>query len=510
MHVRIQYISNLILILLGVTFSQNKPFPQALDYDHCIKPDVVTQEDLNTTVKNFYDYWKDAYLQPSNGQTPGGWYIYSHPGDPDKKSVSEAHGYGMIIMALMAGYDDSARVYFDGMYAMYNDHRSTVDHDLMSWIISPDEDPADDEDNATDGDMDIAYALLLANAQWGSDGAINYLAEAKRIITDGTKESNTNHTRLMLGDWWFYDSKWEWATRSSDWMTDHLRAYFTATQDSFWLASADTIYSMVAAITENYAPATGLMPDFVDQEKPQPAPPNFLESEYDGSYNWNACRFPWRIATDFAHYGTEEAKAALNTILAWLKPATANNPANIKPGYFLDGTPIPDRDYTSNAFTAPLIAACIVDSAHQAYLNVGWSLIKGIHDNYYADTINLLCQLLISGNWWYPSQTTSLIHHHGPANILPAGIYLAQNYPNPFNPTTVISYFVGAQNATPVQVQLVIYNVLGQKVQTLVNSKQQAGKHTVTFDASGLSSGIYYYRLSTGVFTQSRKMIVLR
>ncbi len=64
----------------------------------------------------------------SNGHTPEGWYIYSLPDNSEKKTISEAHGYGMIIMALMAGYDDSARVYFGGIYAMYNDHRSAIDH----------------------------------------------------------------------------------------------------------------------------------------------------------------------------------------------------------------------------------------------------------------------------------------------------------------------------------------------------------------------------------------------
>ena len=507
MHFRIQYIGSLIIIFWGLTFSQNRPFPQALDYDHCIKPDIVTQEDLNTTVKNFYDYWKDAYLRPSNGQTPGGWYIYSHPDDPDKKTVSEAHGYGMIIMALMAGYDDSAKIYFDGMYAMYNDHRSTIDHDLMSWLISPDEDPADDEDNATDGDMDIAYALLLANDQWGSDGAIGYLAEAKRIITNGTKESNTNHTRLMLGDWWFYDSKWEWASRSSDWMTDHLQAYYQVTGDTFWLNLADSIFGIVNHIRQNYSPATGLMPDFIDQGEPQPAPPNFLESEYDGQYNWNACRFPWRMATDFAHYGSGKAKAAIDRILSWLKPATGDNPANIKPGYFLNGDPLPGRDYTSNAFTAPFIAACIVDSAHQQYLNDGWSLIKDVHDDYYADTINLLCMLLISGNWWHPEQTTSLVHLDDHSDMALKNLHLAQNYPNPFNPVTIIHYRVSSAE----KVCLTVFNSLGQKVATLVNQKQAPGEYEIKFDASRLSGGVYFYRLTQGkVNSEIRKMIVLR
>jgi hypothetical protein len=86
-------------------------------------------------------------------------------------------------------------------------------------------------------------------------------------------------------------------------------------------------------------------------------------------------------------------------------------------------------------------------------------------------------------------------------------INVNQNYPNPFNPTTVISW----QLAVGSHVELNIFNVLGQKIATLVNEKQTAGTHTIEWDASKVSSGIYYYRLTTdqGYF-QVRKMMVLK
>ncbi len=90
---------------------------------------------------------------------------------------------------------------------------------------------------------------------------------------------------------------------------------------------------------------------------------------------------------------------------------------------------------------------------------------------------------------------------------VPAGYALEQNYPNPFNPSTAISYQLSAIS----DVQLTVYNALGQKIRTLVNSKQEAGPHTVTFNAAGLASGVYYYKLSAGNNTiQTRKMILLR
>jgi hypothetical protein len=89
---------------------------------------------------------------------------------------------------------------------------------------------------------------------------------------------------------------------------------------------------------------------------------------------------------------------------------------------------------------------------------------------------------------------------------LASNYQLHQNYPNPFNPSTKITFTL----PKPEHVTLAVYNTLGQKVATLLNTRMTAGSHDVTFDASTLPSGIYFYRIQAGEFSQVRKMVLLR
>jgi hypothetical protein len=91
-------------------------------------------------------------------------------------------------------------------------------------------------------------------------------------------------------------------------------------------------------------------------------------------------------------------------------------------------------------------------------------------------------------------------------NEIPTTYRLEQNYPNPFNPSTTISYALPKAGV----VKVVIYNILGQEVKTLVNQFQSAGAHEVSFDASRLNSGIYLYSLTSGSFKQVKKMMLLK
>jgi hypothetical protein len=90
--------------------------------------------------------------------------------------------------------------------------------------------------------------------------------------------------------------------------------------------------------------------------------------------------------------------------------------------------------------------------------------------------------------------------------IIPTSFSLSQNYPNPFNPATTIKYDL-PQNSN---VTLKVYDILGKEVATLVNENEQAGTYTVKFNANNLASGIYFYRINAGSFSQTKKFILMK
>ncbi len=103
----------------------------------------------------------------------------------------------------------------------------------------------------------------------------------------------------------------------------------------------------------------------------------------------------------------------------------------------------------------------------------------------------------------FVGHTSDIVEHN---TEIPATYSLSQNYPNPFNPATTINFSIPKAG----NVSLKVFNVLGQEVKTLVNGYQQAGKYTVSFDASSLTSGVYFYSISSESFNQVKKMLLLK
>ncbi len=110
---------------------------------------------------------------------------------------------------------------------------------------------------------------------------------------------------------------------------------------------------------------------------------------------------------------------------------------------------------------------------------------------------------------WYPSDKATWLVTNVESKIgneIPKNYSLSQNYPNPFNPTTVINFSVPKTS----KMELAVYNVLGQKVAILINKELSAGSYHFNFDASKLTSGIYFYKLQTENYSETKKMMLVK
>ena len=391
-------------------FAQNFPFPQHVNYTAGILPNNVSQSSMDSTVSSYWSTYSSRYIKSAGG-SPTRYYIAYNlegQGDTGASTVSEAHGYGMVLCAYMAD-----KTHFDGMYRFYKDHPSQNNSWLMAWQQDTSFNDMNGADSATDGDMDIAYSLLLADRQWGSGGSINYLHEATNMI-NAIMQSDVNQTQwtLRLGDWATTGTSqgynYSTATRPSDFMIDHLRSYYEATGDSRWNNVINQIYSIVNTIYNNNSPNTGLIPDFVVYNGTTylPAPANFLEGSNDGKYSYNSCRTPWRFATDYVVSGSSSILSEMRRMNGWIQGSSGGNASHIYPGYSLGGTAL-DTSYTDDSFTTPFGVVALIDSTNQAWANTMWTWIaaRGINtgDGYFGNSITMQSIILISGNWWKPS-----------------------------------------------------------------------------------------------------------
>ena len=101
---------------------------------------------------------------------------------------------------------------------------------------------------------------------------------------------------------------------------------------------------------------------------------------------------------------------------------------------------------------------------------------------------------------------TDVLEDFEQVSTLPSTFSLSQNYPNPFNPTTTITFALPMRS----QVNMTLYNILGQTVATLVDKELSAGEYEVTLNGNGLSSGVYFYRIIAGDFVQGKKLVLLK
>ncbi|CAM5530367.1 hypothetical protein STANM309S_00830 [Streptomyces tanashiensis] len=237
-----------------------------------------TQAALDQKVVEYYNKW-EGRLRP--GRTAATAGTRSSRPTPTTRTSPRRRGTAWSSPPPWRSLDSDAKKIFDGLVKWKIDHPSSVNPNLLAAEQDTACKSVNGGDGATDGDMDVAYGLLLADEQRrGSAGAYNYKDLALKHIAAIKKDEVNPTTKLLkLGDWSGSGDQYYYISRTSDWMADHFRAFRAASGDTTWDAVRGAHQTQISRLQSTYASGTGLLPDFVvdTNTTPRPAPGQVLE-----------------------------------------------------------------------------------------------------------------------------------------------------------------------------------------------------------------------------------------
>jgi endo-1,4-beta-D-glucanase Y len=341
------------------------PFPQHRLGPTCSYPAACSDDDVTIAWAN----WKKTFVTPA-----GGALRVRRPGNADD-TVSEGIGYGMLAAAYLAD-----RATFDGLWAYALAHLD--ENGVMNWHYDANGHALDDGGGATDADEDIAFALVMADAQWTAGG---YAGAAKTMlghILEQEVEAGTNV--LKPGDRWGGSDQ----TNPSYLAPAYYRTFAAYTGESRWMDVVDASYALLNKCAN---PQTGLVPDWCNAGG---AP------QRSSHYSYDACRTPWRIALDACWNAEPRAVAYLARVSAFFGKVGA---ANIKDGYSLDGAPVGSSN--ALAFVGPAGASALPGPA-SALTRDAYTRVKAVSRlgtgsayDYYNGSWGVLSLLLMTGNF---------------------------------------------------------------------------------------------------------------
>jgi endo-1,4-beta-D-glucanase Y len=452
------------------------PFPYHVTYRTGVLPSASPAA-RDAAVKKQYDSWKSTYLVA--GCASGQYYV-STKGDgdaPNNGTVSEAQGYGMNIVPLMAGYDANAKTEFDGLWNLVKTHEDG--QGMMQWQLDGKTCKYADSgtpDGATDGDLDIGYGLVLADKQWGGYTAdvLTWLSHfyAADVASDGHLKCEDDGPTTD--------------TRPSDWMLDHLRAFAAFDPAHDWNKVVTKTQNLAQEFTAAYSPNANLLSDFVvsaNTTSPKPAPANYQEDQPDNIVGYNSLRVPWHMGTDALLYGNSVSKAIATKESASYKSHSGGDPTKVYPHTKLDGTPYTTDDQAEEAGDS--VGPSAMAAGDQAWTDTIWNYLgtNPFGDGYFGETIKMLVYLVMAGDYWSPNDSVT----PSPSASVPASPSAS-----PSTPPSVIH--VEAETGTISSGGTVdtnhngytgagfvnVANAVGSYVEIAVNGAT-AGSHTLTF-----------------------------
>jgi len=140
-------------------------------------------------------------------------------------------------------------------------------------------------------------------------------------------------------------------------------------------------------------------------------------------------------------------------------------------------------------------------------VTIRWNVLEGSTESAYLKVSGKIVRLSGAGSVNVTDENTKVEIAFGqPGEALPSAFALRQNYPNPFNPSTVIEYDLPED----ARVTLKVYDILGSEVATLIDGNEVAGRKSVRFDGAKLSSGVYFYRLSAGKYSEAKRLMIVK
>jgi endo-1,4-beta-D-glucanase Y len=360
-----------LLLLNGLSgFSQSKPFPQNVTYPNGFKTSRISTSSIQTN----YNNWKSTYLK-----TCGSNQLRVEFNNPTGTTVSEGQGYGMIIAAYMGD-----RTTFDKLYSFEKARHNTYGN--MGWRSNCNgfynEGNNSGSVSATDGDLDIAYALCVAYNQWGG----NFKTEAIdriNVIKTNNFTYNSGSSR-WIQEW--RDGTTETFGNSSYFMPGYYRVFKDFTGDNDWnTIAADTYEIMYAArngttgFVGNQVYASGSnKEDFVD---------------------YNGARTQFRMVMDYIWFGNTDGKNIVDKTTNWVNGK--GGLSNVKDGYYIDGR---ERSSWNQSPAWVGSFACGAMAKSQADVNTYADYFNTCtYDEYYASSLRILYQLFLTGNYWKPT-----------------------------------------------------------------------------------------------------------
>lgn len=407
-------------------------FPYNRGYKFGIMPSNYTQAQLNADVRNMYEQWRAVYVT-TEGAGPDGSRVYKP--HENQETVSEGQGYGMVISVYMADDTNNGKNDFDRMLAYYKaklkKNADGTSRGLMAWRINADGSVADAW-VAPDGDLDAAFALLVAHKKWGSgNGNPDYLGDARNIMNAlqqyATYNRGAGTSKLIAnGD---KDPGWNEGvnnfTMTSYQMVGYMKQ-FAAFSDSTRAAQwHDTLKAGYQAFNYFYNknPGTALTPFTF---KTRPGPEQYLKGSRGYTFGPDSSRVPWRIGMDYIWYGNANAAWAhsqdpsIHATLAqdmpkvhvdWFMATTKGNPSDMWYTYQLDGTPASNFRWGQRHTAGSAAAGAMTSPSSQAHLNNLYEFMRQqvpgqdytaggyrVPREYYGDTVLMMNMLMVTGN----------------------------------------------------------------------------------------------------------------